>query len=405
MIRQLRATHPDLIGIIRKRLAPMLLGGCFLASIIPLQPYLWPQPTAQAATHLALVQPGEEALQGITFTLHSNDSVSDFGINGYHFSGAELDSMWEPTYAVEIRSHNHFACIHVLFDSLLYTQRWDTLPQLRFWQRIMTMSKDSCLVSLASDRTVIDKMPIWAWEAMKEAGQARYRDSMLQALGLPAHEHIYVTAGKNHYYQFERVLPTIGTAIEVFRQEEVDPWYAQAILLIESPGALHRSPVGAYGSFQLMAEVGREQGLIVNDSIDEREDFIKAAGAAARHLAHRCVRPVRNYLRNYDLEFRETDLWFRMLVLHAYHAGPGNVASVLEKIQPTEGGIPLMQKVWTTEAAGFKNASQNYSQLALASMLQVDQIMRHLPDSICHEAPEVYALADSAESAAVVAAP
>lgn len=406
MIRQLRATYPDLVGLLRKRLAPLLLSGCCLVAVLPLWQWLRHAPQ-EAAAHMTPVAPDPNRLSGVTFTLHSNDSVSGFAVHGRQFSALELDSMWVPTYAVEIMSENHFACIKVLFDSLLYIQRWDTLPQLRFWQRIMTMDKDSCLVSLASDRTVIDQMPIWAWEALGDSGQAVYRDSMLRALDLPGSEHIYVTAGKNHYYQFERVLPTIGTALEVFRAEGVDPWYAQAILLIESPGALHRSPVGAYGSFQLMAEVGREHGLVVNDTIDEREDFLKSAAAAARHIQQRCVRPVRYYLRNYDLDFRETDLWFRMLVLHAYHAGPGNVSSVLEKIQPTEGGIPLMRRVWTTEAAGFKNASQNYSQLALASMLQVDQIMRALPDSICHEEPEVYALTDTtaAVEEAVTTAP
>jgi hypothetical protein len=395
MIRQLQATYPDFIGMIRKRIGPLLLGSCCLAAAIPLQQFLFQQP-AQVASQLPPPPPDEVELSGITFTVHSNDSLSDYTVCGYQFTATEIDSMWRPTYAVEILSENHFACIKVLFDSLLYTERWDTLPQLRFWQRIMTMDKDSCLVSLASDRTVIDQMPIWTWEALGDTGQARYRDSMLRLLERPSDEHIYVTAGKNHYYQFNRVLPTIGTALDVFRGEGVDPWYAQAILLIESPGALHRSPVGAYGSFQLMAEVAREHGLVVNDSLDERENFMKSAAAAAHHIQDRCVRPVRNYLRKYELDFQESDLWFRMLVLHAYHAGPGNVASVLAKIQPQQGGIPLMQQVWTTEAGGFKNASQNYSQLALASMLQVDQIMRFLPDSICHEAPERYSLVDTA---------
>jgi len=378
----------------RKKFAPILVSGCFLATAIPVQQYLVHADPAGARASLG-AYPDEESLNGISFTLYENDSLSDFQVYHKRFSSDDLDSMWVPTYAVEIRSGEQFDCIKVLFDSLLYVQRWDTLSQPLFWQQIMTMERDTCLVSLASSREIIDRIPSWQWETWDEEEQRSYRDSLHQALELDSTEHLYVTAGKQHYYQFHRVLPTIGTALEVFQEEGVDPWYAQAILLIESPGALHMSPVGAYGSFQLMKEVALEQGLVVNDSIDEREDFRKAAAAAARHIRRTCVRPIRNYLNNYGLEFQETDLWFRLLALHAYHAGPGNVASVLAVIQPTEGGIPLMQKVWTTESAGFKNASQNYSQLALASMLEVDKLMLDLPENVCEETQEVYAMVDS----------
>ena len=346
--------------------------------------------------------PDESQLSGVSLRVFNNDSVTAFKVNGREYSQAELDTMWTATYEVAISSRDALGCIQVLFDSTLYLQRWDTLPQMMFWRQIMTLPKDTCLVSRSGNREVLAKIPTWQWDVMEEGEQSKYRDSLRQLHEIEG-ETIYITAGKNHYYQFNRVLPTIGQAIEIFQNEGVDPWYAQAILLIESPGALHRSPVGAYGSFQLMSEVAREQGLVVNDTLDEREDFIKSAAAAARHIQRRGVRPVRNYLKSFQLEFDETDLWFRLLVLHAYHAGPGNVAAVLQKIQPTEGGIPLMQKVWSTEAAGFKNASQNYSQLALASMLQVDHLMMHLPDSICHEEPISY-IAMNEENAEVVLA-
>ena len=385
-----------------KRLTPVLITGCMVAAIFPARHYLLTGGMSAAlGAAPAASQPSEEEVQGVEIRVFDNDSLADYRVNGRQFTPPELDSMWAPQYTVSVSSEDFFSCIQVLFDSLIYTERWDTLSQPRFWRQIMTLDKGTCLVSRARTREVIDTLAIWEWEAMGEAGKARYRDSLSQALGF--HDHIYVTAGKNHYYQFDRVLPTIGKALQVFQAEGVDPWYAQAILLIESPGALHRSPVGAYGSFQLMEEVALEQGLVVNDSIDEREDFAKAAGAAARHIEQRCVRPIRNYLRRYDLAFRETDVWFRLLVLHAYHAGPGNVSAVLEKIQPQRGGIDLMQKVWTTEAGGFKNASQNYSQLALASMLQVDYLMGSLPDTICREAPIAYAQAKQAPTADSVA--
>ena len=64
--------------------------------------------------------------------------------------------------------------------------------------------------------------------------------------------------------------------IKVFESSGVDPWYAQAILLIESPGQMKKSRDGAYGPFQLMPKVARAQGLTVNRYTDEREDFDRA---------------------------------------------------------------------------------------------------------------------------------
>lgn len=379
----------------------LLMGGVALGLgllMFPLRRHLLQAGMASARGHTALTVSDTALWQGIALKLYNNDSIADYQVNGHLYSAAALDTLWEADYEVAISANDDWACIQVLFDSLLYIERWDTLPQLQFWRQIMTLPKDTCLVSRSGNRAVLDRLPTWTWERMEESEQRSYRDSLRKLHGLAQEEVVYITAGKNHYYQFDRVLPTIGRAIDIFQEEGVDPWYAQAILLIESPGALHRSPVGAYGSFQLMAEVAREQGLVVSDSVDEREDFVKSAAAAARHIQRRGVRPVRNYLKSFELEFTETDLWFRLLVLHAYHAGPGNVAAVLQKIQPEQGGIPLMQQVWRTEAAGFKNASQNYSQLALASMVQVDHLMPQLPDSICQEAPILY-LAQDPDSA------
>jgi hypothetical protein len=62
-------------------------------------------------------------------------------------------------------------------------------------------------------------------------------------------------------------------------------------------------------------------------------------------------------------------MWFRLFVLHVYHAGAMNVAAVVNKIQPTEGSQELIKAMWQNSAAGFGNNSQNYSQLALAAQL------------------------------------
>jgi hypothetical protein len=51
------------------------------------------------------------------------------------------------------------------------------------------------------------------------------------------------------------------------------------------------------------------------------------------------------------------------------------VDAALNVINPTTGGMWLVKELWTTKAAQFGNASQNYSQLALAQMLEMDVVL------------------------------
>ncbi|MBK9638488.1 MAG: hypothetical protein IPO63_12005 [Bacteroidetes bacterium] len=83
-----------------------------------------------------------------------------------------------------------------------------------------------------------------------------------------------------------------------------------------------------------------------------------------------------------NIPYKETDIYFRLLVLHAYHAGAGNLACAINKINPTEGGQSLIKTLWKTECGGFKNESQNYSQIALAALMNFENITRIDGDSI-----------------------
>lgn len=337
--------------------------------------WVWARPTASATVQEFYPLPNH-----LEITVLSNDSTTDFS-----WTLTPAIREWDSTavsYFIDVFAPD-LSCIQVLWDSMLTIHHWDTLPQVEFWRNVMTLSKDSGIVNIAATREIIETKSIWEWESLGDSLKMVYRDSVRSANGLDSSAAIYITTGKNHYYQFEKALPGIGRGIRAFRTQGVDPWYAQAILLIESPGQIHRSPVGAYGSFQLMEEVALEYGLVVNDSIDEREDFEKAAAAAAALIRKRCLPQTRWMLRKRDIEFAETDTWFRLLVLHAYHAGAGNVEGVLGVINPQKGGMDLMKQVWTTEYGGFKNASQNYSQVALASFLELDRVMSMLPDSVC----------------------
>ena len=68
--------------------------------------------------------------------------------------------------------------------------------------------------------------------------------------------------------------------------------------------------------------------------------------------------------------------------MHVYHAGAGNVKKAVNVINPTEGNMELITTLWQTEAGGFRNASQNYSQLVLASMLELDDIINNRRGSL-----------------------
>lgn len=257
----------------------------------------------------------------------------------------------------------------------LFEEQWNELPQPAFWQQVMALSPDSVIVNVASNRTILAKTSQVAWEKQTPEQKATFKDSIKLAYGINSEEVIFITSGKNHFYRFNDVIPQITRGVEVFANNFVDPWYAQAILLIESPGQLVKSTAGAYGPFQLMKGVAIHQGLIVNKTVDERGDFDKSAWAASQLLKKICIPEAKRILNARDVEYQDNDLWFRLFVMHIYHAGASNVAKVIEAINPAEGGQQLIQKMWQTKAGGFGNASQNYSQVVLAALLTLDKIL------------------------------
>lgn len=251
----------------------------------------------------------------------------------------------------------------------LFEDRWDILAQPQFWKRIMQLSPDSCLINVAATREVLEVKSFAEWRKQSEEEKDIYRDSLRKLHGLAEDERLFVTTGKNDFYRFEAVYPSLSKGVEAFERYGVDPWYAQAILLIESPGQLKKSSAGAYGPFQIMPAVARNQGLTVNKYIDERADFDRSAYASSRLIRTVCIPEAKRILDARNIRYEETDVWFRLFVLHVYHAGSLNVAAVVEKINPSEGGQSLITSMWQNTAGNFGNNSQNYSQLALASQL------------------------------------
>lgn len=263
----------------------------------------------------------------------------------------------------------------ILSAAVLYTEGWANLAQPIFWKQIMQLSPDSCLINVAATREVVAKMSLKDWNAQTDNEKDQYRDSIRALLSLDGEARIFVTTGKNDFYKFQTVYPDLQVGVEAFERYNVDPWYAQAILLIESPGQLKKSRAGAYGPFQLMPRVARAQGLTVNRYKDERSDFERSAYGASRLISRVCIPEAKRILEAHNLEYNENDLWFRLFVLHVYHAGSLNVAAVVNKINPQKGGQDLIRLMWVTSAAQFGNNSQNYTQLALASQLILDEMV------------------------------
>ncbi len=261
-----------------------------------------------------------------------------------------------------------------VFDRSLYALKLDTLAQVRFWRNIMKLHEDSAIVNFANSRDVIQKISIKDWNLKNDSLKKSYRDSVRIAKRVDSTNRVLITTGKKFFYNFEKTALNFQKGIHCFVENSVDPWFAQAILLIESPNKLQKSNAGAYGSFQLMKDVARLYGLKVNRSIDERADFERSAYAASSLIKTICIPKAYKMLDSLGIRnFNESELWFRLLVMHIYHAGSSNVQNALFTFRPAEGNMNLIYNLWRAQTSRFKSASQNYSQLVLAAMLEMDE--------------------------------
>lgn len=281
---------------------------------------------------------------------------------------------WEKEI-VTCKFSDSLTCLHFMQTKNVFEEKWSDLPQPKFWRKIMVLSPDSCLINVGATRQIITQLAVADWNKLSDDQKAIYRDSVRIANGLDSTERIFMTHGKKEFYRFDKVVPILTQGIEDFKKNGVDPWYAQAILLIESPSGLAKSSVGAYGPFQLMPAIARKFGLIVSSYTDERKNFDRSAYAASQLIKTICIPEAERILNQASVAYSKNDLWFRLFVLHVYHAGALNVEKVVQAIHPTKGGQELITQMWQTKAGGFGNASQNYTQLALASLLVLSDLL------------------------------
>ena len=269
----------------------------------------------------------------------------------------------------------------------LFRYCWDTLAQPNFWRQVMKTSAETSILNVKRTREVLEIQSLKEWNKQTDDQKEAYRDTLRKRHGLAEDERIFMTTGKQNFYDFEKVFPSITRGIEQFIINDTDPWYAQAILMIESPGKLAYSNAGAYGPFQLMKSVARNHGLRVDKYVDERKDFDKSAYGSSHLIRTACIPEGKRIMKQFGIVVQGDDefsLWFRLLVLHIYHAGAGNVNNVLKNVvKPKSGGKGLITTIWQSEYGGFGNASQNYSQLALAALLVLDDLIQTKCVTIC----------------------
>lgn len=142
----------------------------------------------------------------------------------------------------------------------------------------------------------------------------------------------------------------IKELVEHILRNEGIPGEVAALIWVESDfGVGCYSRMGAAGPWQLMPTTGRELGLRIDDTVDERYSWVASTRAAARYLRH---------LHNIF------DDW--SLAIAAYNCGPGRVQAGLRNGGSTFGEIELPGE---TDAfvPRFASAAEAYVQVDLES--------------------------------------
>jgi hypothetical protein len=264
----------------------------------------------------------------------------------------------------------------------MYELQLNQLPQVIFWRKIMNLHHDSCLVNIHKERKILTTTSYRNWTSLPVEIKAQVVDSFRKLNGYIDSPKIVGTQGKKFFYTFEKIAPKVPEGMKQFELNGVDPWYAKAILLIESPNQLQKSTAGAYGPFQLMPYVAKQYGLKVNKYTDERANFNRSAYAASQLIKNICIPYAKSMLLEIGVQsIDEDDLWFKLFVMHVYNAGAGTLKTALKSIPEPKKEMELITQLWQTNAGRFQSSSQNYSQLILAAFFEYDDRVERLNTS------------------------
>jgi hypothetical protein len=261
----------------------------------------------------------------------------------------------------------HFLSIEK--DSAAYELLYSN--NVAFWKKDIMLSSDSFLVVNQFDRQVFDVVH-------KNSVNKIERSQNLTTLGtlygyrynVPQQIKIKFVRGRREFFDYAVIGPKLKEAYKVFNAVGADPTIAQLLLLIESPNN-HKgvSHSGAAGHFQIMPSVARKYGLRINARFDERHNFARSSYAAARLVKEYCIPQAKRICNARGIEISEESLWFKLLALHIYNAGAGNVSIAVRHLPEVANGNELIKRLWRTNVGAFQNSSQNYSQVCLASYL------------------------------------
>jgi membrane-bound lytic murein transglycosylase D len=108
-----------------------------------------------------------------------------------------------------------------------------------------------------------------------------------------------------------------------------------------------RSRSGAQGIWQLMPSTARILGLKVGRGVDERNDPVKSAHAAARHL---------------NRDYKRLGTW--PLALNAYNTGPGRIAGAVNQLGTTD----IVKIIRNYQGPGYGFAARNFYPCFLAAL-------------------------------------
>jgi hypothetical protein len=302
------------------------------------------------------------ALSSLSLTFYSNsvsdslakDTLMDFQMAKHRTCYTSVDSITYCLEKIPEKEGNNW----LLFQ-----------PEVDFWIQNIQLSEDSFLVVDQVSRGVLDILHKKEVLEIEKGGNLKCLGTIYKGSCFDLEDvSIKFVRGRKSFFDFQHIGKKINSASEIFEGVGVSPLYAQLLLLIESPNNPHsKSIAGALGYFQLMPEVARKYGLIVNNNIDERASFEKSAKAAAKLFKNYCIPSAVSICEALDLSFEDDDLWFQLLALHIYNAGAGNVKKAAFMHVGVTDGKELIKLLWHTKKAAFGNSSQNYSQLCLAS--------------------------------------
>jgi hypothetical protein len=286
------------------------------------------------------------------------------------------DSLCANYKLIKVKYPNRFNSGWYVIDSSHYLLKLDTLHQVQFWRSVMALSPDSVFCYTLPNRNVICMDASKDFASLNASEIKTYKNGLRAFYNIDTSIKIVHRSGLKHFYNFNAINNYLNAAIIKYMELGVDPWYAQSILMIESPNVNQCSASGACGPFQLMPKVARRFGLVVSKTKDERNEISCAAHASASLIKTIAIPQAHRILNLHGIttsQLTETAYWFKLLVLHIYNAGAYNVEQALNVIQPKTGDLQMIFNLWHAKAGQFQNASQNYSQLAIAAWFELDQ--------------------------------